>query len=249
MFGPHLLMPGGCALGSLIRQLRKSPGDIIETVISSHRVGHVVVREKEPELIVVWVEGGGRPIVRATRPSLEEAAEWAIAGGAEGVVVLRMGDPRGYWWGPGEEIPFNKAELLPIAELISRRVSPSGWSEPMRIADRTLPGYIAYWADRAWSSRNPRADDRRRPLIAGELEELLDKIRCHDPDHADALVTLAGTEVEVSRYDMFLEGGLQLRGMIRQRQVAGFGIVVTDPEDAVNPNFYAGPPLELSSNS
>ena len=44
----------------------------------------------------------------------------------------RSRESQGYWWGPGDEIPFNKADLLPIFELRARRVNAAGWSSPRR---------------------------------------------------------------------------------------------------------------------
>jgi hypothetical protein len=61
-------------------------------------------------------------------------------------------------------------------------------------------------------------------------------------DHLDITPRAEASKVVVSRYDMFLEGGLHLRGMIREREVPELDIVFTDAEDAVNPNFLAGPP-------
>lgn len=84
-------------------------------------------------------------------------------------------------------------------------------------------------------------DSRRRPLLDGELQELLE-IRGRLADCRERVRQDAATEVVVSRYDMFLEGGLHLRGMIRKSEVADLKITSTDAEDAVNGDFHAGPP-------
>ena len=97
--------------------------------------------------------------------------------------------------------------------------------------------YLAFWADRAWSSLHPESQERTRRLFEGELEEIL--ARAHFDD------SRAAEEVEVSRYDMFLEGPPHLRGMIRHRQIRRLQATISDGEDAINPNFHAGPPHEI----
>lgn len=211
------------------------------TVISPHRLGHILLPRAGLGVLVAWVEGGGQPIVRTSTSPLERACEWAVSMGAEGVVARTSGEAQAYWWGPGKRIPFNKAEILPIKELRPQAVRPGGWSAPLAPVDPAGVRYVAYWSDRTWWSLNPDATSRRRPLLDGELQEILE-IRgeladCLEPVHQDE-----ATEVVVSRYDMFLEGGLHLRGMIREREVAELKIISTDAEDAVNRNFHAGPP-------
>ena len=49
----------------------------------------------------------------------------------------------------------------------------------------------------------------------------------------------------MSRHDMFLEGPPHLRGMIRNRQIESLQATISDPEDAINPNFHAGPPHHI----
>lgn len=225
------------------------PGDppgIMRRVISPRRLAHVFLAADGRELVTAWVEGGGQPLLRAPVASIEEATAWAIVQAAEGVVVRAVSESQGYWWGPGDEIPFNKADLLPISELGARPANAAGWSRSRRPVDIGSGGYVAYWSDRGWWSLNPGASRRQRRLVSGELEELLDKTRGLELDHADPGDTLGATDVSVSRYDMFLEGGPHLRGMIRQRWVEGLDTVFTDPEDAVNPHFHAGPPLQMT---
>lgn len=130
---------------------------------------------------------------------LEGTGAWALEQGAVGVVVRMRGDGRGYWWGPGEDIPFNKADLLPRAALRHHpRVAPR--IGPARAACRRLGAepYLSYGADRAWSSMHPEEPQRRRRLFDGELRELL-----------------------VMRSDPFCEDEPHLRGMIRNRTVEG----------------------------
>ena len=164
--------------------------------------------------------------------------------GGRGGRLRTVGESQGYWWGPGDEIPFNKADLLPISELRARRMDASTWSR--RPVDTRSGSYVAYWSDRCWWSLNPGAGSRRRRLAEGELQELLDKMREPNRDHADQKETLQATDVSVGCYDMFLEGGLHLRGMIRQRSVEGLDTLFTDPEDVVNPYYRAGPPLQMT---
>ena len=194
---------------------------------------------------MAWVEGGGEPIVRVPRSDLAAAAAWASSQGAEGVLVRQVGQPRTYWLGPGG-IPFNKADLLPADELTAASVAPAGWFDAVRSVEPDVPGHMAYWSDRAWWSLNPGSASRRRRPFDGELDELLERAERVGLRRWSANGSGGSTEVVVSCFDLFLEGGLHPRGMIRQRQVEGLDLVVSDAEDAVNPKFHAGPPVETT---
>jgi len=200
------------------------------------------------KVVVAWVEGGGQPILRSTAATLEDAYEWAVSHAAEGVLVRRRGEAQAHWHGPGDD-PFNKSDLLPISQMRPRVVAAGGWWASVPPADDKSASYRGYWSDRAWWALNPDAASRHRPLGEDELEELMEKTRRLDGDHPYVTPRAQASEVVVSRYDMFLEGGLHLRGMIREREVPELDIVFTDAEDAVNPHFLAGPPQDVTPSN
>ena len=208
-------------------------------MISPYRLGHLLMAPGVDEVAVAWVEGGGVPISAArTRMGVDDAGDWALAEGAVGVVARTRGASQGYWWGPGAAIPFNKGELLPLDARRHRpRPAAGGWRGGVASDDVGGGTYLGYWADRAWSSIHPGSLVRNRRLFDGELQEILDKAPVAGDPHGD--------DVTVSRYDMFLEGPPHLRGMIRHRSIDGVAAVVSDREDAVNPNFHAGPPTRI----
>ncbi len=153
--------------------------------------------------------------------------------------MRRARESQAYWWGPGVAIPFNKADVLPIAALADETPTRRpGWFKDVASVDVNHGGYVAYWSDRAWSSLNPESSERRRRLFDGELREILDSAEIDDVMDAD--------EVVVYRYDMFWEGEPHLRGMIRNRGVEELDLAISDAEDAVNPNFHAGPPRQIA---
>ncbi|MDQ3641021.1 MAG: hypothetical protein M3450_06035 [Actinomycetota bacterium] len=207
-------------------------------MISPYRLGQVVLAADGHETVVAWVEGGGAPILSVRSPmGLQDAGEWALAEDAVGVVTRRIGEEQAYWWGPGAEAPFNKADLLPLRELHHRPPhGRTGWRSDLWSAELGA-GYPAFWTDRAWSSLHPDLHERTRRLFEGELQEIL--VRAHIAGSPDA------EEVEVNRYDMFLEGPPHLRGMIRNRHIESLQATISDGEDAVNPNFHAGPPHHI----
>ncbi len=108
----------------------------------------------------------------------------------------------------------------------------------MAVVDVNHGSHVAYWSDRAWSSLHPERSERRRRLFNGELEEIVDKADVDSVKDAD--------EVVVSRCDLFQEGEPHARGMIRNRQLHDLDVVISDGEDAVNPNFHAGPPEDMA---
>ena len=207
-------------------------------MISPYRLGQVLLAADGRGTVVAWVEGGGAPIVSVRSPmSVQDAGEWALAEDAVGVVTRRMGEEQAYWSGPGAEVPFNKADLLPLRELHHRPPhAPVGWSSDRRSVEVSA-GYLAYWAARAWSSLHPDSHARTRRLFEGELREIL--LRAQIAGSPDA------EEVAVNRYDMFLEGPPHLRGMIRNRHIESLQAAISDGEDAISPHFHAGPPHHL----
>ncbi len=98
-------------------------------------------------------------------------------------------------------------------------MGPGGWSADIAPVDRSTARDLAYWSDRAWWSLNPDATSRSRPLLDGEFEELLERAELLTTENADRILSAGATGVTVSRYDMFLEEGLHLRGMIREREL------------------------------
>ena len=169
---------------------------------------------------------------------VQDAGAWALAEGAVGVVARWTGDDQGYWWGPEAEVPFNKADLLPLREL-NTRPPPAlpGWRSVRAPVDVRSGTYLAFWADRGWSSLHPEAHERTRRLFDGELREILERAGIAGSPYA--------AEVTVNRYDMFLEGPPHLRGMIRNRHIESLQASISDAEDAINPNFHAGPPPDV----
>ena len=171
--------------------------------------------------------------------TVDDARDWALAEEAVAIVAHKVRETQGYWCGPGRAIPFNKADLLPIEDMNSSpRGAVAGWRSEVPSVDVNRGSYLAYWADRAWSSLHPASNDRTRRLFEGELQEILERAHVQGGPSAD--------EVTVFRYDMFLEGAPHLRGMIRNRQVEGVETVISETEDAINPNFHAGPPLRIA---
>lgn len=208
-------------------------------VISPNRLAHVFLPATGHEVVRAWVEGGGQPMAVGPTGALVEVREWAVGEGAEGVLVRRVRSRQLYWAGPGDDIPLNKADILPISELTDA---------PARGEPTVAPGRAAYWSDRAWWSLNPHADRRERTVIGDEVDELRRLAMVGAPmNELERLGAMAATiseetEVVVVRHDPFVEGGLHLRGMTRRRTIVGTDLTVPGGEDSVSGHFWAGPP-------
>ena len=200
------------------------------------RLGQILVDPGTLEVLGVWAEGGGAAIALGPPTSVSEAGLWAMDERAAAVLVRRRGDPQAFWWGPGPKIPLNELDVLPLSRLVRSPVAARQGTDPAEQA-RGSSRHASFWNDRAWSSQNPEADERTRPVLPGDLAgDLTEEMPAVPP----------GTQVTVRRYDMFGEGPPFLRGVIRTWSIEGVPGSRADSEDSVNPFFHAGPPKETS---